>query len=223
MSMSKIKYMALCVVSYDESFTEGVEYKVVGEGDTGAGGDVSIIDNAGDARNLVWRGLIWEFERVDRHTFGDKVSSDGGDIITPQPTTIEQLLAKANRHAAKAAKHERKAAEHEAKRVEAVENARQLMPGYTLEISAKWERDLPEEHTEDMTDPANWKVGDVVECITASIGFGGRESFVMGNKYNVSRNYGGALLDLAADEYGEANGLAAKNFRWISRPQGESA
>lgn len=140
------------------------------------------------------------------------------------PMTIEQLLAKANRHAAKAAKHERKAAEHEAKRVDAVESARQLMPGYTIEISAKWERDLPEEHTEDMADPANWKAGDVVECITASIGFGGRESFVMGNKYTVSRNYGdGAFLDLAADEYGEANELAAKNFRWVSRPQGESA
>jgi hypothetical protein len=209
MSMSKINYKARCVVSHRaDLFSEGKEYEVIDEGDSCTGGWLSVIDNTGESRSVVWKGVLWTFERVD----------------APQPTTIEQLLAKANRHAAKAAKHERKAAEHEAKRVEAVENARQLMPGYTIEISAKWERDLPEEQPEDMSDPSNWKAGDVVECVSDRAGMG----ITKGNRYTLRAECedfrpGIMRAKLAADDDGELNGHQARMFRWISRPQGESA
>lgn len=183
-----------------------------------------------------------EDEHCELEVYGHRLSSehweheeDPGDIIAyrihqPEqeeaPMTIEQLLTKANKHAAKAqehrdkaANHERKADEHEAKRVELVEQARQLMPGYTLEISADWERDVEEQPTEDMADPSNWKAGDVVECVSEHAGVGLSE----GGRYKLReecRPYpNGPRASVEADDNGKKNGHDARYFRWISRPQ----
>lgn len=123
------------------------------------------------------------------------------------PMTIEQLLAKANKHAAKAAKHE-------AKRQALIEQARELMPeGWRLEDSG-----LIVQPTEDMTDPGNWKAGDVVECVQDRI------SLTAGVQYKLRLTESGIAYGedgdvRIIDDDGDEIHYDARNFKWISRPQ----
>ena len=140
----------------------------------------------------------------------------GGDIIAyrihqPEqeeaPMTIEQLLTKANKHAAKAAKHE-------AKREALIKQARTLMPeGWRLEGGG-----LVVQPGEDMTNPANWKAGDVVECIM------GRSGLTKGVRYALRPTIYGAIYDededvCVIDDVGDNSHYHANRFKWISRPQ----
>ena len=156
------------------------------------------------------------------------------------PMTIEQLLAKANKHAAKAARHESKAAKHTARQLEYFARAAEMVPeGYELRLKDDGEVDVaeadndvtwikpegPEEKLnwiytgEDMTDPSNWRAGDVVECVSGYAGVGLSE----GGRYSLReecRPYPtGPRASIEADDHGQKNGHDARYFRWISRPQ----
>lgn len=120
-----------------------------------------------------------------------------------QPT-IEQLLAKANRHAAKAAKHDRK-------RAELVERAKGMVPaGWKIE-------ECQMVVDEDMTDPVNWKAGDVVEARCHC------EAYTKHQRYTVTAvipDLGWVGIEM--DDEGEYNGGRMEDFEWVSRPQGET-
>lgn len=158
------------------------------------------------------------------------------------PMTIEQLLAKANHHAAKAAKHERKrqALVEQADRMEedAMKGELEKMHRVYMEgasghdggIKALYdagyrlvatENDQP---TKDMTNPKNWKAGDVVECVI------GARLFTEGKEYALTawpstgkpfmrRSGNVSLIDDVGDDYF----APASCFRWLRRPsaQGE--
>lgn len=127
------------------------------------------------------------------------------------PMTIEQLLTKANKHAAKAAKHE-------AKRKALVERARELLPeGWRLENSG-----LVVQPAEDMADPANWKAGDVVECVS------GKRWFTEGKEYKLTAwpSTGKAFMRRSGnvsiiDDMGDDYYAPASSFKWISRPSAQ--
>lgn len=162
----------------------------------------------------------------------------------PAPT-IEQLLAKANRHAAKAEKHERKRAElvERANKLKDDEMKAELEEMHRVYISgakshcggikalydAGYRLAAAEdsEPAEDMTDPVNWKAGDVVEY---------QKDFAGG--YKSSKK--GALGQIACIDAkgikvhpgGQSEWLKGgllfesgeiDQLKWISRPQGESA
>lgn len=127
------------------------------------------------------------------------------------PMTIEQLLAKANHHATKAAKHERK-------RDELIQQARELVPeGWELK-----ECGLVKQPEEDMTNPENWKAGDVVECVRQ------HPELTAGRDYQLLVTYAGDAYDgdgdvRVLDDGGDKTHYDASFFRWLRRPsaQGE--
>jgi hypothetical protein len=78
------------------------------------------------------------------------------------------------------------------------------------------------EPVEDMTDPANWKAGDVVECIKS------RAALTKGRAYTLTPTMSGKAHDgdgdvRVRDDDGARIHYSSTHFRWVSRPQGESA
>ena len=263
-------YSAKCVESRSGDFIKGREYRVVGEGDTGAGGEISILGEEGGVRNVVWRGCLWGFERTESPTAIDQIlgtepDADGwiewhggecpvgegvaidtmqrggiqtnntqkdgrgarlwqhggyiSDIIAyrthqPEqeeaPMTIEQLLTKANRHAAKAAKHE-------AKRQALIEQARALLPeGWELEEGGSIFHELKESLEQaleiEMQDPANWRAGDVVEVVDAD----SHDPFRNGDKVELVE--GGSSVPFCTNGRTKY-AMRDDQLKWISRPQ----
>lgn len=173
-----------------------------------------------------------------------KHENNPGDIIAYRihqpkqeqgPMTIEQLLTKANKHAAKAAKHEEKAAKHTARQLEYFARAAGMVPdGYELRVKDDGEVDVAEADNDvtwikpegpemklnwspdalDMTDPANWRAGDVVERVAPD----GHP--MIGDPYTLIR--AGEKSLTATDSDGLDIFSFAENFKWISRPQGET-
>ena len=285
-------YSAKCVESRSGDFIKGREYRVVGEGDTGAGGEISILGEEGGVRNVVWRGCLWGFERTESPTAIDQIlgtepDADGwiewhggecpvgegvaidtmqrggiqtnntqkdgrgarlwqhggyiSDIIAyrihqPEqeeaPMTIEQLLAKASKHAAKAEKHEakRQALVEQAERMKEdavkeeiekmhriyIEGASGHQGGIKALYDAGYRMVAPdaEQPAEDMNDPANWKAGDVVEFRHQ-----GRTGITKGKEYPI-RGMGVANQFVSLlDDDGDARTFTSGSFKWISRPQ----
>lgn len=70
-------------------------------------------------------------------------------------------------------------------------------------------------HAEDMSDWRNWKVGDLVECVSESIE--SRESMIVGNLYELVEDDGGISI---IDEDGDlmCSVVASERIIWHSRP-----
>lgn len=65
----------------------------------------------------------------------------------------------------------------------------------------------------DMSNPDNWRAGDVVECLDNH-----RNQFTRGGHYRLMVDSKEGRVKLKEDDQGEENGWNAKNFKWHSRP-----
>ncbi len=140
----------------------------------------------------------------------------------PTELSIEELLTQANYHAAKAAEHERK-------RASLIEEVTKRIPeGFVLTESLG--KTFVE--YEDMTDPFNWKVGDVVECLRTcrtSNGISANEytKFSEGAHYIVDSEvweygFGVNYVFLKSGDYETRREMSTKYLKWVSRPSKET-
>lgn len=96
--------------------------------------------------------------------------------------------------------------------LEAVRN--ELGGGFTLTD------DGADEPQDDMSDPQNWREGDVVECIKTE--WFTIEEFTLGHFYTISRilyGYDGHGFVDIDDDHGDKMGVPADHFRFHHRPQ----
>lgn len=73
-----------------------------------------------------------------------------------------------------------------------------------------------EHYAEDMTDPANWRAGDFVECLNTFT-----DQFTEGSVYRLRKDViptGYQTAQVHEDDEGERNGWGVENFRFHSRP-----
>lgn len=145
---------------------------------------------------------------------GSYLKSSEYVMFFDEAPTIEQLLTKASKHAAKAAKHEQK-------RAALIEQAREMLPkGYELNVLGEVVKAQP---AEDMSDPNNWQVGDVVvsRCDRAG-GYGWW--FDKAAPLRVVRHHGSGGVYLAPIETNAHQEGLFFNYKdladveWISRP-----
>ena len=66
---------------------------------------------------------------------------------------------------------------------------------------------------EDMTDPANWRAGDLVECVEGSA-----DVFTSGRLYRLRDKCQLGRAKVEADDEGFPNGMDSQRFRFHSRP-----
>ncbi len=151
--------------------------------------------------------------KVTEHSGGDILLTSEYEKIeeVPSRATIEQLLSKANKHSAKAAKHEKK-------RQELIEQAKELLPdGWVLSETGEV---VEESVEEDMTDPANWCAGDIVECAQDCT------HHTKGCHYEVTEWGTGRVVsggELSVKDNDGADWWApVDNFKWHSRPSKET-
>lgn len=155
--------------SGDYVSTEGMteeQYHAVAKAFMEAGAQPGVSGKFEGAPKFLYLGWNRNINMVDewplapangRHLTIDQVLGTQSD----EQDTIEALLAKAD-------KHEQKAAKHKAKRQECIDKARELMPeGWGIDEDRKRIR-LGDEPKEDMSDPANWRKGDKLRCISDS-------------------------------------------------------
>lgn len=136
--------------------------------------------------------------------------------------TIQSLLKKAEKHA-------RKAQKHEDKRQEAIEQARALLPdGWELketsvgetssiieQVYARGEFPKHKNINVDLNDPANWREGDVVECIDNK-----PSDCTKGSLYVVNtdpRRWEGRIR-IKEDDDGDASRPPISSFKFHHRP-----
>lgn len=72
-----------------------------------------------------------------------------------------------------------------------------------------------EKSEEDMSNPINWKKGDMVAC-TKSTTFS--DEFIEGQIYTLREDCDGMMVRVVEDNYGVENGWGIKNFKFHSRP-----
>lgn len=82
------------------------------------------------------------------------------------------------------------------------------------ELGDGWVVERKERVVEDMTDPANWKPGDLIECLDNSIGGG----FTEGKRYTYSGVTEYGSCGVMEDDVGDSNGWSYEYFKWHSRP-----
>ncbi len=177
-----------------------------------------------------WKFLGWgECGALDHH--------DYHELFSGRHLTIEQVLGEEEDETAtiqsllkKAEKHARKAQKHEAKRQEAIEQARALLPD-GWELTPSIDQDVRIGYTplseldycefnvgvfgadgEDLTDPANWREGDVVECVR------GNGGVTVGRKYTISSFDEDGDPSIKENDHGCKDNHYADVFKFHHRP-----